>query len=122
MEEFQLASRQAGDWTVIDIWGEVDVNTAPRLKEAIVATVARDKTMVALNLAGVGFLDSTGLAVLVGGAKRARQANGDLALISPNEQILRVLSITNLIKVLPVYASVEALAGIKDDGLTKVGT
>jgi len=117
MDEFQLTGRSAGDWAVIDISGEVDVTTAPRLKDAIVATISRGKTNVALNMAGVRFLDSTGLATLVGGAKRAREANGDLALIGPNEQILRVLSITNLIKVLPVHNSVEALTGIKDFAL-----
>lgn len=111
MEDFRVAGRPAADWAVLDLSGEIDINSAPRLKEAIVASISRGKVKVALNLAGVNFMDSTGLAALVAGAKRTREANGDIALIRPNRQIRRILSITDLIKVLPVHESVEALTG-----------
>lgn len=111
MEDFRVAGRPAADWAVLDLSGEIDINSAPRLKEAIVASIARGQSKVALNLAGVPFMDSTGLAALVAGAKRTREANGDIALIRPNQQIRRILSVTDLIKVLPVHESLEALTG-----------
>lgn len=111
MEDFKVAGRPTADWAVLDLSGEIDINSAPRLKEAIVASISAGKTKVALNMAGVDFMDSTGLAALVAGAKRTREANGDLALVQPNEQIRRILSITELIKVLPVHESLEELTG-----------
>lgn len=110
MEDFEVAGRPAADWAVLDLSGEIDINSAPRLKEAIVASIARGNVKVALNMADVSFMDSTGLAALVAGAKRTREADGDLALIRPNGQIRRILSITDLIKVLPVHESVETLS------------
>lgn len=110
MEAFSVAGRAAADWTVLDVSGEIDINSAPLLKDAIVDSISRGKTKIALNMEAVRFMDSTGLAALVAGAKRTREAEGDLALIRPNMQIRRVLSITDLIKVLPVHESVEDLA------------
>jgi anti-sigma B factor antagonist len=61
-----------------------------------------------VNLEGVDFMDSTGLAVLVGGLKRIKEHNGTMMLTSTKDPILRILSLTGLNKVFPVYESVDA--------------
>ena len=67
-------------------------------------------------MAGVDFLDSTGLGVLVGGLKRARSHEGSLQLVCDQEKILKVFRITGLTKVFPIHASLEgALADADQD-------
>jgi len=99
-------------WTVLHVSGDVDFNSASDLKKEIVTAISQGHTQIALNLAQVPFLDSTGLAVLVSGAKRAKENGGNLVLLRPNEQIRRILNITDLIKVLPVHDSAQELAKI----------
>ena len=57
---------------VIDVQGEIDMSTAPRLRELLIDLVSKGSYQLVVNLDTVGFLDSTGLGVLVGGLKRVR--------------------------------------------------
>jgi anti-sigma B factor antagonist len=61
---------------------------------------------VVVDLAAVGFMDSSGLGALVAGLKKARQEGGDLRLTGVNQQVATVLELTNLDRVLHVHASV----------------
>lgn len=70
--------------------------------------VDKGNYQLVVDLDGVDFMDSTGLAVLVGGLKRVKEHKGSLALSCTNDSILRVLSLTGLNKVFPVHESVEA--------------
>jgi anti-sigma B factor antagonist len=63
---------------------------------------------IIVNLEGVDFMDSTGLAVLVGGLKRIKEHKGSMMLSTTKDAILRILSLTGLNKVFPVHESVEA--------------
>ena len=95
-------------YTVLSVTGEVDVYTAPRLREKLVELVSQGKHQIVVNLEGVDFLDSTGLGVLVGGLKRLRSHDGDLTLVCTQHRILKVFEITGLTKVFSIYDSVEA--------------
>ena len=93
---------------VLSVRGEVDVYTAPRLRERLVELVAQGKHQIVVDLEGVDFLDSTGLGVLVGGLKRLRSHDGDLALVCTQPRILKVFEITGLTKVFSIHDSVDA--------------
>lgn len=67
-----------------------------------------------IDLDGVDFMDSTGLAVLVGGLKRIKEHEGVLRLSCTNDSILRVLSLTGLNKVFGVHESVEAAVSAEE--------
>jgi anti-sigma B factor antagonist len=77
---------------------------------ALAAVAARDLEII-VDLTGLEFIDSSGVAALARGRKHARLAGGDLVLAAPQEQVLRVLTLTRLIEVFPVHASVDEAAG-----------
>ena len=109
-ENLILETHQRGDLTVIAVKGEVDLYTAPSLKERIADLVSSGKASLAVDLAGVEFMDSTGLGVLIGGLKRSKEAGGSLSLIAPREPVVKVLSITGLDKVFSIHDDVEQAA------------
>ena len=94
--------------TVLAVKGEVDVYTAPRLREKLVELASQGRHRIVVDLEGVDFLDSTGLGVLVGGLKRLRSHEGDLELVCTQNRILKVFEITGLTKVFSIYDSVDA--------------
>jgi anti-sigma B factor antagonist len=106
-ENLIVETRDAGDWTIVEAKGEVDLYTAPRLKEQLVQLVGGGRPRIAVDLQGVEFLDSTGLGVLIGGLKRAREAGGDLVLAGPRDPVRKVLSITGLDRVFSIHDSVD---------------
>ncbi len=94
--------------SVLTVRGEVDVYTAPRLRERLVELAGEGKYRVIVDLEQVDFLDSTGLGVLVGGLKRLRTHDGDLQLVCTQHRILKVFEITGLTKVFSIFDSVES--------------
>jgi anti-sigma B factor antagonist len=93
---------------VVTVSGEVDVATAPRLREQIVALVDDGERRIVCDLEAVDFLDSTGLGVLVGALKRARTHGGDLVLVCTRTSLLKVFEITGLTRVFEFHDSVAA--------------
>jgi anti-sigma B factor antagonist len=105
--DLSLSTRSEGDRTVVEVGGEIDVYTAPRLREQLVDLVADGKYHLIVDMERVDFLDSTGLGVLVGGLKRVRAHDGSLRLVCTQERILKIFRITGLTKVFPIHASVD---------------
>jgi anti-sigma B factor antagonist len=106
--ELSLSTRAVGDHTVLEVGGEVDVYTAPRLRERLIELVDAGAKHVVVDLSRVEFLDSTGLGVLVGALKRLRAADGSLGLVCAHERLLKIFRITALDRVFSLYDSVEA--------------
>ena len=106
--DLSLDSRESGQRMVVDVGGEIDVYTAPKLRERLVGLVNDGHHDLIVNLEGVDFLDSTGLGVLVGALKRVRAHEGTLVLVCTQERLLKIFRITGLAKVFPIYDSVEA--------------
>lgn len=94
--------------TVVAVTGELDMATAPRLRQELVGLAASNQHAVVIDLAGVDFLDSTGLGVLLGALKRVRAAGGHLALARAEPQVAKVFEITRLVDIMPLHDSVEA--------------
>ena len=99
---------------VVDVEGEIDIYTAPRLRELLIDLVSQGSYQLIVNLDQVGFLDSNGLGVLVGGLKRVRAHDGSLDLVCTRERILEILRITGLTKVFGIHETVDqAIAAAK---------
>jgi anti-sigma B factor antagonist len=110
-EDLLLQTRQVGDWTVVDVTGEVDLYTSPRLKDLLTDLAAGGQTRIAVEFEGVEFMDSTGLGVLISGLKRCREGGGNLALVAPTEPVRKVLSITGLDQVFSIHGTVSEATG-----------
>src|SRR4249920_2610699 len=114
--ELTVTSRQEGARTVITVNGEIDVYTAPSLRERLNELVAAGQYDLVVDMSGVDFLDSTGLGVLVGGLKRVRSHDGTLRLVCDQEKILKVFRITGLTKVFPIHPSLDEALAAPGDG------
>ena len=105
--DLSLKTRKQGPFQVIEVGGEVDVYTAPKLRESIVSAVDDGEHRLVVDVERVDFLDSTGLGVLVGSLKRVRSEGGSLDIVCTHERILKIFDITGLNKVFGLHASVE---------------
>ena len=92
----ELTVSEDGGLTVVSAVGELDVNTAPELRERLALLIAAGTRQISVDLASVSFVDSTALSVLVSALKRLRQVDGDLQLASPTPSVRRVFEITGL--------------------------
>ncbi len=88
---------------IIALEGEVDVYTAPQLKQQMISLLEGGAREVVVDLSRVDYLDSTALGVLIGGLKRLREMDGNLALVCPSPRIRRVFEITGLDKIFDIY-------------------
>ncbi len=110
--DLSLSTRTVADHTVLQVGGEVDVYTAPRLRERLIELVDGGARQVVVDLGAVEFLDSTGLGVLVGAHKRLRAAGGTLSLVCTREPLLKIFRITALDQVFRLFDTVNsAVAG-----------
>lgn len=112
--DLSLSTRDEGDWTVVAVGGEIDVYTAPKLRETLVDLVNVGRFRLVVDLEAVDFLDSTGLGVLVGGLKRLRAHDGTLRVVCTQERLLKIFRITGLTKVFPIHGSVEEAVAATD--------
>jgi len=107
-----ITTSTVGEATVIAVGGEIDVHTAPGLDDAL-ATAAGPGSAIVADLSAVEFIDSTGLSVLVRALARSRDDEGALAVVASTDRVLKVLKLTGLDGVLPVFDSLDAaLAGL----------
>jgi anti-sigma B factor antagonist len=110
--DLTIDARVEGDWDVVVVRGEVDLYTSPTLRAAIERSLDRGARRVLVDLRDVGFMDSSGLGVLVGGLRRSRERGGELALVCGEGSVMRVLSMTGLDRVFPIHGS---LGDVLDD-------
>jgi anti-sigma B factor antagonist len=114
--ELSLSTRTVAGYRVLEVSGEIDVYTAPQLRERLIALVEDGARQVIVDLNRVEFLDSTGLGVLVGALKRLRGVNGELALVCDQERLLKIFRITGLDRVFTIRETVEAATSDDTDG------
>jgi anti-sigma B factor antagonist len=103
---FHLEAIPVGaDCAVLQISGEVDVYTAPQVRERVIQLLADGARHVIADLREVDFLDSTGLGALVGSLKRLREQDGSLELVIADGKIMTIFRITGLDRVFALHPS-----------------
>ncbi len=106
--DLTLATREEDGRAIVAVGGEIDVYTAPKLRDQITELVGGGSYHIVVDLEAVEFLDSTGLGVLVGGLKKVRANDGSLELICSQERLLKIFRITGLAKVFVIHGSAAA--------------
>ena len=115
MAELDIKERQAGDVTVLDMDGKVTIGEGSvALRGAIRRLLEEGKKKILLNLAKVGYIDSSGIGELVSSYTAIGKESGQLKLLNLTQKLQDLLTITKLLTVFDVYESEdEALASFK---------
>ena len=103
-----VQAAEGGSAQVFVLHGSLDIATSPTARAALVEAADRGEHEIIVDLTRVEFLDSTGLGALIGAQRRAKEHGGQLRLVAGEGQILRLLRITGLLGVLPVYPNIDA--------------
>ena len=95
---------------VLFVEGEIDVATAPRLIAALNDAVADAVRSVIIDLTSVGFMDSTGLALLINAHRRLTRRDKGFAVVCPAGPLRRVFELTDMVDTLHVCPDRETAA------------
>lgn len=109
MFRMDLGPGERGGHVVVALRGELDVLYAPAVATALEALAARQPRIIA-DLAGLEFIDASGIAALACGRTRARHAGGDLLLAAPRRPVRRILAIIWKADGFAIHASVAEAA------------
>jgi anti-sigma B factor antagonist len=105
-----LTAQTAGGITIAELTGELDIASAPALRDQLLSLLGPGSNRLVIDLSRVSFCDASGLAVLVNTARRARLLGGFLRLAAVSPQVGRVLNITGLHRHLANFPTVQAAA------------
>ena len=107
--DLQLSTADhGGGVATVEVAGEVDLSTAPALKQALLETIEGGARRVLVDLSHATFIDSTTLGVLMGAVKRLRPAGGELAIACNDPNIRKIFEITLLDRVFMIFDTRDA--------------
>lgn len=107
--DVKCSVEQLADATIVHVAGEIDLVNAAKLREVLIDVLATTpSTHLIVDLAEVGFLDSTGIGVIVGAHKRLTASDGRLTVVVATAAVRKVLQTTGLLKAWRVTDSVKA--------------
>src|SRR5437879_10185222 len=101
--DVQLKTRTLDGVSILEVAGELDIYTSPKLKAAIQTALTTGRASLVVNLLRTTYLDSTALSVLTTAQKQAREAGGNLGLVNDEPQIEKIFTITGLHSVSPIF-------------------
>lgn len=108
MAELNVSERQAGDVTILDLNGKITIGEGSvALRSAVRRLLEEGKKKILLNLAGVGYIDSSGIGELVSSYTAIEKEKGQLKLLNLTQKIQDLLTITKLLTVFDVFESEE---------------
>jgi anti-sigma B factor antagonist len=107
MFNVDLSADDFEGYAVVALCGELDLLDTSDVAAHLIAAVAAYGPSIIVDLAGLKFIDSCGLGVLVRALRWTRESGGDLSLAAPRRQVRQVLRSTGLIDVFSVYPSVK---------------
>jgi anti-sigma B factor antagonist len=109
MPQFGLSATTEGESAVLALSGEVDVDAGPAVRDCLQELTDNGARHVVVDLRQVDFVDSVGLGVLIAAYRRLREREpaGWLRLVCTNERVIRIFAYTGLLRIFPMYASVE---------------
>lgn len=109
----EISVRQQDETTIIEVTGDIDLYSSPQVRQTVLETLNQKVAKrVIVNLTGVRYVDSSGVASLVEGLQLSRKSQVRFTLCGLNKAPKQVLELTRLIKVFEIFDNLEAaLAG-----------
>jgi anti-sigma B factor antagonist len=98
--------RSQGEAVIVSLEGEIDLESSPRARDVLLSAVDGGQP-VFVDLAGVEYIDSSGVASLVEAYQRAREQGSRFGLVAVNAAALRVLKLARLDRVFPIFDTIE---------------
>ncbi len=108
MSPLQVNVHPVGRHTLVNLSGELDVATAPTLRQHFVELASAGQVDIVVDLAQVDFLDDVGLGVLLGGAMRSRARGGTFSLVCSTPRLLEILALSGLDQAVSVHGTLDA--------------
>ena len=109
-QKVEIEITDAEGYRILKPQGDLDVYTVGSLRDAIGRMIEEETPYVVVALDGVPFMDSSGLGALMGGVRRLRESDGDLAIACTREQHLKLFSITGFGEGVSIAPTVEEAA------------
>lgn len=103
-------TRTEDQTTIIEVIGELDVATATQLSEYVAQVVKKYPEKLVLDLSGVKFMASSGLAMLISALKKTKEARVPFGICGLSPVVRQTIQVTTLDEVLPIFDSVEDAA------------
>ena len=103
------------DRHVVAVRGEIDLFTAPELKEKLTDAIESGKSRIVVDLTDTTFLDSTALGVLIGAVKRLRSREGALVIVNVDQNIAKTFEITGLDQIFTILSTRDDAIAALDD-------
>ncbi len=117
--ELKISSRSQDGVAVVTVGGEVDLYTAPQLRNELVGALEEGARRLVVDMSRTEFCDSTGISVLLSAMKRSRDKGGDLEIAAPKPAVMKVLEVTGLDEVFTIHPDLEALPVAAGTGDTR---
>lgn len=117
--EFAISEQPIdGERHVLAVRGEIDLFTAPELKQVLAESIEAGRIRIIVDLTDTTFLDSTALGVLIGAVKRLRSRDGGLAIVNIDDNIAKTFEITGLDQIFTIVPTrdeaIEAIDPARD--------
>lgn len=106
----EVDTRRTERGIVINAAGDVDLYSSPKLREAIQDAVKKKLSPIVMNLKGVTYIDSSGVATLVEGLQRSKEFGGKFRLVGLKDRVYEVFQLARLQQVFEIFSTeAEAL-------------
>ena len=113
-QELVVEVRQQGAFTVIDVSGEIDIDTAPELREVLLEVTDAGADRLVFDLSRVTFVDSVGLGVLVLARKKMLLRQGSVGIVAPTRRVVAIFKISGLDKLFRLRPTLAAVLADQD--------
>ena len=112
----EVSTRKETGFTVVSVLGEVDLYSSPAMREAILGALSKREPNVVIDLSGVSYMDSSGIATLVEALQASRRVQGRLVLAGLTDRVREVFELARLQSVFDLAPSVDAALASEDGG------
>ncbi len=98
--------REESGYAVVELLGEIDLSCSPRARETILGCLEKGSNVL-VDLSGVTYIDSSGVASLVEAYQNAKKSQQRFGLVGVSDAAMSVLQLARLDKVFPIHLTVQ---------------